>query len=80
MKTAEEQVREIIDLLDEERILKGYTRKQTAKLAGSSLECWSNFSHGHHSPTAITLISFANALGLRLKLVPLEEAQDSHAG
>lgn len=78
MKSIEEQAEELKGIIDRERVFRGEKKKELAHRIGSTPSSYNAFMTPGRYPTLYTFINYANALGLRLELVPVEKEQ-THA-
>ena len=78
MKTVQQQAEELKQSIERARVFSGERKSSLAARANSTPSAYNHFMQEGHYPTIFTCISYANAVGLRLVLVPMEKER-THA-
>lgn len=69
------QARKLIRVIDAARERRGIKHTEMAKLTETTSNNWYSVRNGQHFPSLWLTIRYANAVGLRLALMPAEEGK-----
>lgn len=75
MKSAQEQAGEIVESIELARRYQGISQRALAAKAGTTESNYSSMKTMKHMPSLWMTISCANAVGMRVVLVPAEEGK-----